>query len=76
MNTMFGQCKPKLLVALCKVLGKVADKFLAGANSEGLIKSDEEVSINIPAGARDGIQLNVRGKGKRRSFWWNTLEIY
>jgi molecular chaperone DnaJ len=31
-------------------------------------KEVEEVSIKIPAGARDGIQLNVRGKGNDAPF--------
>jgi len=68
MNTMFGQMQTQTTCSTCGGLGKVADKIPAGANSEGLIKSDEEVSINIPAGARDGIQLNVRGKGNDAPF--------
>lgn len=63
MNTMFGQMQTQTTCSTCNGLGKVADKIPAGANSEGLIRDDEEISINIPAGARDGIQLNVRGKG-------------
>jgi molecular chaperone DnaJ len=58
----------------CGGLGKVADKIPAGANAEGLVKTDEEVSINIPAGARDGIQLDVRGKGND-AFWRNWRSI-
>ncbi len=49
-------------------IGKVADKIPAGANAQGLIKDEEEITINIPAGARDGIQLNVRGKGNDAPF--------
>ncbi len=68
MNTMFGQMQTQTTCGTCNGLGKVADKIPAGANAEGLIKTDEEVSINIPAGARDGIQLNVRGKGNDAPF--------
>ena len=68
MNTMFGQMQTQTTCGTCGGLGKVADKIPAGANAEGLIKSDEEISINIPAGARDGIQLNVRGKGNDAPF--------
>jgi molecular chaperone DnaJ len=77
MNTMFGQMQTQTTCGTCGGLGKVADKIPAGANAEGLVKTDEEVSINIPAGARDGIQLNVRGKGNDAPFggipeiyWW------
>ncbi len=62
MNTMFGQMQTQTTCGACNGIGKVADKIPAGANAQGLIKADEEVSINIPAGARDGIQLSVRGK--------------
>lgn len=63
MNTMFGQMQTQTTCGTCQGVGKVADKIPAGANSQGLVKEEEEITINIPAGARDGIQLNVRGKG-------------
>lgn len=63
MNTMFGQMQTQTTCGTCHGVGKVADKIPAGANAQGLIKEEEEITINIPAGARDGIQLNVRGKG-------------
>lgn len=68
MNTMFGQMQTQTHCGACQGIGKVADKIPAGANSQGLIKDDEEVTINIPAGARDGIQLSVRGKGNDAPF--------
>lgn len=60
---MFGQMQTQTTCGTCHGVGKVADKIPAGANAQGLIKEEEEITINIPAGARDGIQLNVRGKG-------------
>lgn len=63
MNTMFGQMQTQTTCGTCQGIGKVADKIPSGANAQGLIKEEEEVSINIPAGAREGIQLSVRGKG-------------
>jgi molecular chaperone DnaJ len=68
MNTMFGQMQTQTTCGTCQGIGKVADKIPAGANAQGLIKDEEEVTINIPAGARDGIQLNVRGKGNDAPF--------
>lgn len=68
MNTMFGQMQTQATCSTCQGVGKVADKIPAGANAQGLIKEDEEITINIPAGARDGIQLNVRGKGNDAPF--------
>ena len=63
MNTMFGQMQTQTTCGTCQGIGKVADKIPSGANAQGLVKEEEEITINIPAGARDGIQLNVRGKG-------------
>lgn len=63
MNTVFGQMQTQTTCGTCHGLGKVADKIPAGANAQGLIQEEEEVNINIPAGARDGIQLSVKGKG-------------
>lgn len=68
MNTMFGQMQTQATCGTCQGIGKVADKIPSGANDQGLIRSEEEVTINIPAGARDGIQLNVRGKGNDAPF--------
>ena len=68
MNTVFGQMQTQATCDRCQGLGKVADKIPAGADAQGLIRTEEEVSIKIPAGARDGIQLSVRGKGNDAPF--------
>lgn len=68
MNTMFGQMQTQTTCGNCQGIGKVADKIPEGANAQGLRKEDEEVTISIPAGAREGIQLNVRSKGNDAPF--------
>lgn len=68
MNTMFGQMQTQTTCGTCQGVGKIADKIPEGANAQGLRKDDEEVTISIPPGARDGIQLNVRGKGNDAPF--------
>ena len=75
MNTMFGQMQTQTHCGTCQGIGKVADKIPAGANAQGLIKVDEEVTINIPAGAREGIQLSVRGKGNDAPFGGNPGDL-
>lgn len=75
MNTMFGQMQTQTHCSTCQGIGKIADKIPAGANSQGLIKEDEEVTINIPEGAREGIQLNVRGKGNDAPFGGNPGDL-
>ena len=34
-----------------------------GADAQGLVAKEETVSINIPAGVTEGVQLKVGGKG-------------
>ena len=68
MDTIFGRMQTQTTCSHCQGTGKIADKIPNGANSQGLIQEDEEVKIDIPAGAREGIQLNVRGKGNDAPF--------
>lgn len=76
MNTMLGQMQTQTQCGTCQGIGKVADKIPAGANAQGLIKDEEEITINIPAGARDGIQLNVRGKGNDAPFGGTPGDLF
>ena len=75
MNTMFGQMQTQATCGNCQGIGKIADKIPAGANAQGLVKEDEEVTIQIPAGAREGIQLSVRGKGNDAPFGGNPGDL-
>ena len=68
MNTPFGQMQTQSVCNTCGGTGKVADHIPPGANNHGLIKVEEEVSIKIPAGVREGVQLQVRGKGNDAPF--------
>jgi molecular chaperone DnaJ len=47
----------------CGGSGQTIDKRPADADAHGLIVSEETVSIKIPAGVEDGMQLKVSGKG-------------
>lgn len=67
-NTILGQMQTATTCGTCQGVGKVADHIPPGANNQGLIKTEETVEIKIPAGAREGIQLQVRGKGNDAPF--------
>ena len=43
--------------------GKTIEKKPAGANEDGLVRKEELITIDIPAGVEDGMQLSVTGKG-------------
>lgn len=62
-RTIMGHIQTTSTCPTCNGNGKIADKVPAGANREGLIKKEETLTIKIPAGVRDGITLQMRGKG-------------
>jgi molecular chaperone DnaJ len=67
-NTILGQMQTRATCNTCAGTGKIADNIPPGANNQGLIKVEETVAIKIPAGAREGIQLQMRGKGNEAPF--------
>lgn len=67
-NTFLGQMQTTVPCGSCQGIGKVADKIPAGANNQGLTKVEETIDIKIPAGVREGIQLQVSGKGNDAPF--------
>ena len=62
-NTILGRMQTSAPCNSCGGAGQMIDKKPAGADSQGLIVSEETVSIKIPAGVVDGMQLKVSGKG-------------
>ncbi len=62
-NTILGQMRTASVCPTCQGSGKVVDKKPAGVGSDGLERKDETVSLKIPAGVVDGMQLRVSGKG-------------
>ena len=47
----------------CGGAGQILDKKPANADAQGMLLEDETVSIKIPAGVVDGMQLKVSNKG-------------
>lgn len=62
-NTILGQMQTATTCPSCNGLGQTIDKRPAGADEHGMIRKEETVSIKIPAGVMDGMQLKVSGKG-------------
>ncbi|WP_025124421.1 molecular chaperone DnaJ [Myroides odoratimimus] len=62
-NTVFGRMQTASPCNSCQGSGQVMDHKPVGADNDGMIVSDEAVSIKIPAGVADGMQLKVSGKG-------------
>jgi len=62
-NTILGRMQTASPCNVCGGAGQTIDKKPADADSQGLKVTEETVSIKIPAGVVDGMQLKVAGKG-------------
>src|SRR5690606_32265506 len=62
-NTIPGRMPTSSPCPTCQGSGQTLDHKPQGGDADGMIASEETVSIKIPAGVSDGIQLKVSGKG-------------
>ena len=62
-NTILGQMRTATDCGTCHGTGKIVDGKNSGANPQGLVRKEETISIKIPAGIMEGMQLKVSGKG-------------
>lgn len=62
-NTILGRMQTSATCSTCGGSGQMIDKKPANADANGMISTEETVSIKIPPGVVDGMQLKVTGKG-------------
>lgn len=62
-NTILGRMQTASSCTNCGGVGQVIDKKPADADAQGMVVQEEAVSIKIPAGVVEGMQLKVTGKG-------------
>ncbi len=62
-NTMLGQMVSSSTCPHCQGSGQVIDKRPPGVDSTGLQQKEEVITIKIPAGVSEGMQLSMSGKG-------------
>ncbi|OIQ19407.1 molecular chaperone DnaJ [Lacinutrix sp. MedPE-SW] len=62
-NTILGRMQTASPCTTCGGSGQIIDKKPANADAQGLITKEETISVKIPAGVVDGMQLKVSGKG-------------
>lgn len=62
-NTILGRMQSATTCPTCGGSGQILDRKPADADAQGMILDDETVSIKIPAGVVDGMQLKVANKG-------------
>lgn len=62
-NTMLGQMVSASTCPACNGSGQMIDKRPPGVDSSGLVSKEEVITVKIPAGVGDGMQLSMSGKG-------------
>ena len=62
-NTILGRMQTASPCTTCGGSGQTIDQKPADADAHGLVMKEETVSIKIPAGVVEGMQLKVSGKG-------------
>lgn len=62
-NTILGRMQTSTTCNVCGGAGQTIDQKPSGADSQGMIAQEETVSIKIPPGVVEGMQLKVAGKG-------------
>jgi molecular chaperone DnaJ len=62
-NTILGRMQTAATCTTCSGAGEIISSKPNGSDAQGLVVKEETVSINIPAGVTEGVQLKVGGKG-------------
>ena len=62
-NTILGRMQTAATCNVCNGAGQIVESKGSGADAQGMTTVEETVSIKIPAGVVDGMQLKVTGKG-------------
>ncbi|TAH01175.1 MAG: molecular chaperone DnaJ [Sphingobacteriales bacterium] len=62
-NTILGQMQTRATCPSCNGEGSTITSKCSSCNGEGIVRGEETISINIPAGVSEGMQLSMSGKG-------------
>ena len=62
-RTILGQMQTQSVCPHCGGQGQVIKDKCPHCHGDGIVRTEEIIPINIPAGVQDGIQLSLSGKG-------------
>ncbi len=62
-SSFFGRVQTTSVCPTCGGEGRLINENCQYCHGEGVIKKEEIIELNIPAGVEDGMQLRYRGKG-------------
>ena len=62
-RTILGQMQTQSACPRCGGEGRIIKDKCHDCNGEGIVRAEDVITINIPAGVADGMQLSMSGKG-------------
>lgn len=62
-NTILGQMQTTATCPTCNGSGQQITAKCNSCHGDGVVRGEETITINIPAGVSDGMQLSMSGKG-------------
>lgn len=62
-NTFLGQMQTASTCPTCSGEGEIIQNKCKSCNGQGVVNGEEIISLNLPAGVTEGMQLSVNGKG-------------
>lgn len=62
-QSIFGQMQQVEICPDCEGEGKIIKNKCPHCNGEGVVRDEEVISIQIPAGVAEGMELTISGKG-------------
>ncbi len=63
-NTFLGQMQHTSVCPSCRGEGQIPAEKCPHCNGEGIVRGEEIVTIDVPAGISEDMQMNLRGKGQ------------
>lgn len=62
-RSLFGQMQTQSACPYCGGQGRIIKDKCHECHGDGIVKAEDIITINIPAGVSDGMQLSMRGQG-------------
>ncbi|MBP5548757.1 MAG: molecular chaperone DnaJ [Bacteroidales bacterium] len=62
-RSLFGQMQTQSVCPYCGGQGRIIKDKCHDCNGEGIVKAEDIITIHIPAGVSDGMNLSMRGQG-------------
>ncbi len=62
-NTFLGQMRTVATCPACGGVGQTVTKRAPGSDAHGLMREETVVTVRVPAGVEEGMQLNISGMG-------------